>query len=231
MDAVAKDLVQRYSPPQVIWARFFGQSVLVMIFLFPRGILRHLRTAHPVAHLVRSAFQLGATSFFFLSLAHIGLAEATAIADMSPVLITLGAALFLGERLGLQRIGAIVVAVIGAMIIIRPGSDVFSPAALLPLLCAVCYAGNALMTRHLGTREGPWTSLLHGALFGTLVVGIMLPLYWQQIATQDLWKFALIGLLGSLAQFSIIRAFSVAEAGAIAPFTYAGLLLATWSLN
>jgi drug/metabolite transporter (DMT)-like permease len=56
----------------------------------------------------------------------------------------------------------------------------------------------------------------------------MLPLYWQQIATQDLWKFALIGLLGSLAQFSIIRAFSVAEAGAIAPFTYAGLLLATF---
>ena len=163
MDAVAKGLIQNYPPMQVVWARFFGQSVLVLIFLAPGGALRHLRSAHPWAHMLRSAFQLGATSFFFLSLAYIGLAEATAIADMSPVLITLGAAIFLGEKLGARRIGAVVVALIGALIIIRPGSGVFTPAALLPLLCALSYAGNALMTRHLGRKEPPWTALLHAA--------------------------------------------------------------------
>lgn len=228
MDAVAKGLIQQYPPPQVVWARFFGQSVLVLIFLAPKGARRHLNSAHPWAHMLRSAFQLGATSFFFLSLAFLDLAEATAIADLSPVLITLGAAIFLGERLGIRRVGAVLVALIGALIIIRPGTGVFTPAALLPLLCALSYAGNALMTRHLGTREGPWTSLLHAALFGTVVLSLILPFYWQPIASHDLWKFALIGLLGSLAQFAIIRAFSLAEASIIAPFTYAGLLLATF---
>jgi drug/metabolite transporter (DMT)-like permease len=228
MDAAAKDLIQRYAPPQVIWARFFGQSVLVLAFLAPMGIRRHLATKHSWAHMVRSAFQLGATSFFFLSLAHIGLAEATAIADVSPVLITLGAALFLGERLGVRRIGAVIVALMGALIIIRPGLGVFTPAAFLPLMCALCYAGNALMTRHIGMREGPWTSLLHAALVGTVAIGLILPFYWQPIATGDLWKFGLIGLLGSLAQFAIIRAFSMAEASVIAPFTYAGIIFATF---
>lgn len=228
MDAVAKGLIKDYPPPQVTWARFFGQSVLVLIFLAPQGGLRHLKSAHPWAHMLRSAFQLGATSFFFLSLAYIGLAEATAIADMSPVLITLGAAIFLGEKLGPKRIGAVVVALIGALIIIRPGSGIFTPAALLPLLCALSYAGNALMTRHLGMKEPPWTALLHAALFGTVILSLILPFYWQPIATHDLWKFALIGLLGSLAQFAIIRAFTLAEASVIAPYTYAGLLLATF---
>ena len=106
MDATAKGLIARYPAPQVIWVRFAGQLVLTLL------ILRHhigpvLRTRFPVLHFWRSASQFGATTFFFLSLPHIGLAEATAIADLNPVLITLGAALFLGERLGPRRLAAI----------------------------------------------------------------------------------------------------------------------------
>ena len=77
MDATAKGLIQRYPAPQVIWVRFAGQLLLVLL------ILRHqlgpvLRTRFPVLHFWRSASQFGATTFFFLSLPFIGLAEATA---------------------------------------------------------------------------------------------------------------------------------------------------------
>jgi drug/metabolite transporter (DMT)-like permease len=120
MDATAKGLIQRYPAPQVIWVRFAGQLLIVLL------ILRHhlgpvLRTRFPALHFWRSASQFGATTFFFLSLPHIGLAEATAIADLNPVLITLGAALFLGERLGPRRVAGVVVALAGALIVIRPG--------------------------------------------------------------------------------------------------------------
>lgn len=230
MDAVAKGLIARYPAPQVIWARFAGQALIVAILLGPRmGPM--LRTQHPWLHVVRSAFQFMATGFFFLSLAYIGLPEATALADTSPVLITLGAALFLGEKLGPRRLFGVVAALTGALIIIRPGAEVFTLAALLPLANAVAYAGNALLTRHIGMREPYWTSLMYGALFGAILGGIALPFVWVTPTLPDIGLFFLVGCLGTGAQLCIIRSFSSTEASVVAPFTYLGIIFATlWSV-
>jgi drug/metabolite transporter (DMT)-like permease len=228
MDAQAKGLIAKYTTLQVVWARFAGQAVLVLLFLGPARIGPTLRTRYPLTHLARSGFQLGATGLFFASLAYIGLAEATALTDINPVLITLGAALFLGEKLGPRRIFGVVMAMVGALIVIRPGLGVFTPAALLPLACAVSYAGNALLTRHVGPKEGPWTSMLLAALFGTLVTSLALPFFWSPIALADLPVFLLLGVLGSGAQLCIIKSFSMAEASAVAPFAYLGIVTATF---
>jgi drug/metabolite transporter (DMT)-like permease len=226
MDALAKHLSQSYPSLQVVWARYAGQTVLVSLFFLPRmGSV--LRTRRPGLQLLRSLLQFGATAFFFLSLAHIGLAEATAITDVNPVLITLGAALFLGERLGPRRIAGVIMALIGAMIIIRPGMGVFQPAALLPLACAACFAGYALATRFVGDTEAPATSLMYSAMFGTVATSIMMIWWFEPIAVADLWGFALIGAIGTAGQFLLIRAYTIAEAGAIAPFGYVGILYAT----
>ena len=226
MDALAKHLSQSYPSLQVVWARYAGQTVLVSLFFLPRmGSV--LRTRRPGLQLLRSLLQFGATAFFFLSLAHIGLAEATAITDVNPVLITLGAALCLGERLGPRRIAGVIMALIGAMIIIRPGMGVFQPAALLPLACAACFAGYALATRFVGDTEAPATSLMYSAMFGTVATSIMMIWWFEPIAVADLWGFALIGVIGTAGQFLLIRAYTIAEAGAIAPFGYVGILYAT----
>lgn len=227
MDALAKGLVQRYPTEQVVWARFTGQLLLVIVIL-NRNLPPVLRTRHPRLHLLRSATQLGATGFFFTSLNYIGLAEATALTDINPVLITLGAALFLGERLGPRRIAGVVAAMIGAMIVIRPGMGVFTPAALLPLCCAVCYATNAIITRKVGSTETAWTSMLYASLFGTLVTTALLPGSWMPIPLSDLPVFIAIGCLGTAAQLALIRSFSIAEASSVAPFGYAGIVLATF---
>lgn len=231
MDAMAKGLIARYPAPQVIWARFFGQAVLMMLILGPGRVGPALRTQHPWLHLARSSCQFGATALFFSSLAHIGLAEATALTDINPVLITIGAALFLGEKLGPRRLAGVFVAMIGAMIVIRPGLSVFTPAALLPLGAAVCYTGNALLTRHIGPKEGPSTALLHAALFGTALATFTLPYVWLPIVPADIGQFAIIGALGTGAQLCIIRSFSMAEAAVVAPFAYAGIVFATlWGI-
>lgn len=230
MDALAKGLIARYPTPQVIWARFAGQALLVALILGPR-LGASLRTKYPLIHLARSGFQLGATGLFFASLGYIGLAEATALTDINPILITLGAAVFLGERLGPRRILGVVVAMIGALIVIRPGAGVFTPAALLPLGCAVSYAGNALLTRHVGQKEGPWTSLILAALFGTAVMGLAMPFVWQPVAMGDVPLFLTLGVLGTGAQLCVIRSFSMAEASAVAPFAYIGIVFATvWGI-
>lgn len=230
MDALAKGLVQRYPTQQVVWARFAGQLLLVL-FILNRNLPPVLRTRHPRLHLLRSVTQLGATGFFFASLNYIGLAEATALTDINPVLITLGAALFLGEKLGPRRIAGVIAAMIGAMIVIRPGLGVFTPAALLPLCCAVCYATNALITRKVGSTETVWTSMVYAGLFGTLVTSALLPGTWVPIPLSDLPLFITVGCLGTAAQLALIRSFSIAEASSVAPFGYAGIVLATvWGI-
>ena len=231
MDALAKHLILLgYHPLQVVWTRYAGQTVVMSVLIAPH-LASVLRTRHPWLQAARSVLQFGASALFFLSLGHIGLAEATAIADASPLLITLGAAIFLGEKIGPRRLAAVAAALVGALIIIRPGSAVFSPAALLPLACAFSFAGFALLTRAMGAGESLRTSLFYAALFGTLITTAILPFVWTPMAAGDLWGFVLIGILGTLAQLCMVRAYALAEAAVIAPIGYLGIVLATlWGL-
>lgn len=231
MDALAKRMVGLYPTIEVVWARNIGQLAFVLLYLGPR-IGQAVKTSLPGWHFLRSLTQLGATGFFFVSLNHIGLAEATALADINPVLITLGAGLFLGERLGRARIVGVAVAMIGALIVIRPGMGVFSGAAIFPLACAFAYAGNMLLTRYVGAKESPWAAMFYSALFGTIVTSAILPFSWQNVTLQDFALFALLGGLGAIAQLFTIRAYSQTEAAALAPFGYLDMVFAVfWSIT
>ncbi|MGB3148712.1 MAG: DMT family transporter [Paracoccaceae bacterium] len=227
MDLLAKHLIgQEYHPLQVTWARYSGQTVLILVLILPRARMA-FRTRRPGLQLLRSILQFSTNALFFLSLGYIGLAEATAIADLSPMLIALGAAAFFGEKLGPRRIMAILLAMIGAMLIIRPGTDVFHPASLLALGCAVAFAGFVLITRRMGGADSMWTSLLYSGLLGTLMVSTVQWFVWKPIQTADLWGFILIGGLGTISQLCIIRAYSFADASVIAPIGYFGIVFAS----
>jgi drug/metabolite transporter (DMT)-like permease len=227
MDGQVKGLVDRYPAPMLVWIRFFGQLVVVFILLRGR-FFTYLRSPYPAVHLARAITQIGATALFFTSLAYIGLAEATALMDVNPVLITLGAALFLGEKLGPRRLFGVSAALIGALIVIRPGAGVFTPAALMPLAAAGFYAANALITRWIGPKESAWTAMVYTSVICTTLTSLTLPFVWVPILLGDLPVFALIGTLGTIAQLCIIRAFTLAEASSVAPFAYVGILFAAF---
>ena len=224
MDATAKYLGQYYPVPQVVWARYMGNFVVVAIY-FRTSFVPSLRSRQPGLQFLRALTQLASASLFFTSLQYIGIAEATAIMDINPVLITLGAGLFLGEYIGWRRILGIIAALIGAMIIIRPGMGVFHPAAILPLIGAFTYAAGALLTRVVRT-DGLATSVVWSVLVGTIATSLLVPFFWQPIQMEHLWAFLIIGLLGAASQALIVYAFSLAEAGAIAPFGYTSLIWA-----
>lgn len=230
MDMTAKLLGERLSLPQVLWARYSGQLLLLVLVFAPR-LNRALRTEHPWLQVLRAMMQLAATAFFFAALKHLGLAEATAIMELSPVLITLGAALFLKEKVGLRRGFGVAAALIGALIIIRPGSDVFSAASLWPLASAACLAIYAIATRHIGIKESPLTGLLYSALICTAALTVLLPFAWVPPDAGSLALMALIGVLGTIGQLTMLRAYAVTEASAIAPISHLGLLAASgWGL-
>jgi drug/metabolite transporter (DMT)-like permease len=230
MDALAKHLVVAYPATEVVWARNVGQLVFVAIYLGPR-LLTSVRTRFAGWHLLRGLTQLATTMLFFTSLRYIGLAEATALADISPVLITLGAGLFLKERLGRARIVGVLAALVGALVITRPGMGVFSLAALLPLACAFFFAANMLLTRLVGAQESPWASMFYAALLGSIVTSALLPWDWRPVPVSDFLPFAVLGGLGALAQLFMIRAYSMTEAAVLAPFGYLDMVFAMcWSI-
>ena len=226
MDATAKTLMARYDPIQVVWARYAGMMAVVALVLAPRlGPL--LRTRHIGLQLLRSAFLFAATYTFFTAISRMDIAAATAVMQVHPMLLMLGAAIVLREGLGPRRILGIVAALTGALIVIRPGSEVFTPAALLPLLAGLFYASYALATRFLGRDEPIMTSFLYTAIIGTLVASAMTVPVWQAPLAWDWAMFLLLGVIGATGQFLLIRSLTIAEAGAVAPFSYAGVIFAT----
>lgn len=226
MDAVAKVLTQEIGVWPTLWTRYLGQAVLVFLIVLPR-LGKIVKTSFPLLQLARSVFLMCATMCFFWGISNIGLAEATAIMDISPVLITLGAVLFLGERIGIRRVIGIIGALIGAMIVIRPGSDVFSVYALFPLGAAICFSGYNIITRFVGAREDPWTSLFYTALFGAIVFSTIVPFHWQPLSTFTITMMAVLSVMATLAQWLLIKALSLGEASLLAPIGYIALIFAT----
>ena len=230
MDATAKYLMKEIGPAQTIWARYTVQAIIVTFFILPK-INVYGRTKYPKLQFLRSVALMMATTLFFFGFFRLGLAEASAIFNISPVLITLGAFLFLREQIGPRRLIGILVSLLGALIIIRPGSGVFTIYALLPLSAAIFYSAYNLATRFVGTDESPWTSLFYSAIFGAICYSIYIVFHWNPMSNNALLLTIIIGLFGTAGHICLIRALSLGEASLVAPFIYTNLLFTTiWGL-
>lgn len=226
MDASVKALAPRVGVVPSLWVRYGGQMFVVLLLALPR-LRATMHTEFPGLQVARSVLLLCATAFFFTGVSLIPLSDATALMMVNPVLITLGAAVFLGEALGPRRIVGIIVALGGALIVIRPGSDVFSLAALLPLCAAICYSAYILVTRKVGARESVWTSLFYTGLVGTVILSAIVPFFW---VTPDLTAIGLMVMVvafGTMGQLTLIRAYSIGEASMLAPYSYTGFIFAS----
>ena len=226
MDATAKYLMKEIGPAQTIWARYTVQAVIVTVLILPK-INVYGRTNYPKLQFLRSVALMMATTLFFFSFSRLGLAEASAIFNISPVLITLGAFLFLREQIGPRRLIGIIVSLLGALIIIRPGTGVFSIYALLPLGAAIFYSTYSLATRFVGTDESPWTSLFYSAIFGAICYSIYIAFYWNPMSNDAILLTIIIGLFGTAGHICLIRALTLGEASLVAPFIYTNLLFTT----
>ena len=224
MDAMIKILGHSIPVAQIVWLRFVSQALLV-----GAGLLIARRTlftsAHTKLHMLRGLATTFSSYLFFLGIIYLPLADATALIQLGPVMVTLGAVLVLGETIGRRRILGIAAAFLGAMLIIRPGSSVMSPAAAFPMLGAIGFTVYALATRFVRS-DGPWTALFLQGVFGMMFSSLLVPFFWQPIALAKVPVVAALVGFGILGHLLMIRAFAAAPASDIAPYGYAGLLFA-----
>ena len=223
MNALAKGMALQYPIIMVVWARYLSQTVLTAL-VFNRNLKTIVKTQRVKIHLFRSALLFGATIFIFAGFANLSLAATMAIFQTAPLLVVILSVFFLGEVVGVKRWLSVVVGFVGALIIIQPGTDTFLFASIFPLLSALCYAGYAVSTRHLGTEEDPRTNFFYTGLVGTIVSTLILFPYLQKIELVDIVYFTLLGSLGGLGHYCLILALRKSEASLLAPFSYFDLI-------
>ncbi len=228
LDATIKFLAQRHPVPLLVWARYGVQAVAMLLWFAPsmgRGLLRTRRLPLQIG---RGVILVGSSLFFFTALRFLPLAEATALSYLTPMLVVLLSTLLLRERLLGRRIAFVLVGVAGMLLVVRPGTEVFQPAALLVLGSASLHALFQIFTRKLA-GEDIRVTLFYPAIVGTVLTTAALP--WMDGPVRGSWADAALivaaGLLGTLGHFMFIRAFQHAPASALTPFTYLQLVWAT----
>ncbi|MEM6974477.1 MAG: DMT family transporter [Pseudomonadota bacterium] len=228
MDSFAKDLGEHLPPMMVVWARYVSQSVLIAICLAP-SLRRHLATRAPGQQALRGALLFTVTALFFSALAHLPLAEAIALVQLAPLMITALAALILRETVGPRRWVAVALGLMGALLIVRPGLGVFHPAALFAIAAAFCFALFQILTRILAGRDGVWTTMLWTSLVGAAMASAALPWVWVTPPVEALPGMVLIGLAGLIGHVIFVWAAAQVPASVLAPFNYSSLVWATLS--
>jgi drug/metabolite transporter (DMT)-like permease len=221
MNGLVQVLSARFGTEQIVWARAASHFVFILALFAPRFGLALVRTATPGWQILRSAIHLCSMIFFFTGVKYLPLAKASSISFLAPFFVALLAWPILGERMTPGRMGAVVVAFLGALVIIRPGSAVFHWASLLMLGSALCYALYQILTRRVTRLDSAETSAVYSALAGTVVMSVVVPFAWTTPATwTDAALLFSLGIIGGLGHYFVARAMTYAQANIVAPFGY-----------
>lgn len=229
--AIAKSLGGAISAGETAAARFFFQ----LVFLLPVFWIAQGGTLSPpsLSQAVRGLLLAATTLCFFWALRYMPLANCAAIFYVEPLLLTAISAAFLGEPIGWRRITAVAVGFTGALIVIRPSFNAVGTAALLPLVCALCFAAYMAITRYQAAVETALAAQFWICVFSLALLALAISaggeafpevLGASRPTLEAIWWLGLMGVIGLISQRLLIRALQLAPASILAPLQYAEIL-------
>ena len=235
IDVFAKLLTPTMSAGQIVWFRFFVQSLLITpLILYYK--LWQLPQGTFWLQVSRGILLAAATVFFFAALRDLSIAQAIAIFFVEPLILTLLSALFLGEVIRIRRIMAIVIGFIGALIIIRPTFFNVGMPALYPVGAAFCFALYLMVTRKISDKVHALQMQWMVGLSATGFLSLLLLL--GEATTMAVFQASLphginiiwvicLGLVATVGHLTLVHALKKAPASVLAPFQYVEIIGAT----
>ena len=227
-DALVKSTTGAMNTGQILFVRGAMTSVLVVAIAWWMGALRAWRVMLQPALLLRLAAEILASITYISALGAMPLANTAAILQSLPLAVTLGAALFLGEKVGWRRWLAIAAGFVGVLIIIRPGPDGFSTAAIYVIASVIGAATRDLATRRISSDvPSIFVSVITAIAISTVGGLLVAPMGgWQPMAPDVLARLALASVLLLIGYQTNVSAMRTGEISFIAPFRYTSLVWA-----
>ena len=249
-DAILKLFSDRYPLHEIVFVRAAVATLFSLAMLRFEGGLRALRTRRPGLHIARGLCMVVANMSFFVALAAIPLADATALFFVAPLFITLLSIPFLGEKVGIRRFSAVAVGFVGVLVVLRPagelGHALDRPTMLLPVVAALAYAAMQILTRRL--RASAPASAMAIYIQGTLIAvslgffvvagdgryavglesrsALFLLRAWTWPTLEHWLWFVLLGGLSAFIAYAVTQAYRLSDAATLAPFEYVALPMA-----
>jgi drug/metabolite transporter (DMT)-like permease len=223
-DVTAKYLSATLPSIEIAWIRFLVFAIIMVPAMLPGSRLYALPSNRKGLHVMRGVTLLASSLFFISGLRFLPIAEASATGFVSPLFVTALSIFFLGERVGMRRWMATAVGLIGVLIIIRPGSGAFHPAAFFPIVSALAWACTLIMTRKMSGQERAITTMTYSSIVGVCIVSALVPFVWVTPSWNDILFGIFVGVASTAGQWIVVLAFRYADASVLAPFQYTQLL-------
>ncbi|HAF74390.1 MAG TPA: EamA/RhaT family transporter [Gammaproteobacteria bacterium] len=214
------------NPVQAAFIRYCFGIVLILPLLSRAGVMS-LDRDRLGFHALRGLVHGGGVILWFLAMSRIPISEVTALGFTTPIFVTLGAAVFLSERLKPYRVAAVLIGFIGALLILRPGLRVIDIGALAQLGAAPLFACSYLMAKSATRREASSMIVVLLSVFCTLTLALPALLVWRTPTLEELLLLGLTALLATSGHYCMTRALEAAEVSAVQPFTFLQLVWAT----
>lgn len=211
-------------PLQITAGRFIFAWILWMVVISVRSI--SWQTIHWRLHTIRSIFGWGTVTLIFWASSLMALADATAISFLTPVITLVLAVLFLGEKVGIIRCGAVAIMLFGALVLLRPGTSAFQPAALLALGAAVTSAIESTLIKRITALEPRMQILVINNSIGLIIALIAAVFVWRWPTALQWMLLAGVGVTMAVAQVFFLTSMRDGDASYVVPFMYSTLVFA-----
>jgi len=210
-----------------LWFRYLIQAVFSTVFFLPQRGMSLFKTEHPKFQMVRGALLFGSSLCAFFGLKYLPVGEFTAIASITPLVVTLMGALSLGEKVRKLRWALVLGAFAGTMVIVRPGSQHFDWVLIFPLVLILTNSGFQLLTSRMARTEDPVTMNVLTGWVGTALGAFLLPFVWELPTEWFVWaQLLLMGSFATVGHYLLILAFSKAPATVLTPYFYTQIVFA-----
>lgn len=216
---------QAVHPLQVSFGRFFFAALVWSSLWF--ATRQRFDPVHWNLHAGRVIFGYATSLGIFWASSLMVLADATAISFLSPAVTLVLAMLFLGERVRWVRWSAVAIMILGSLILLRPGTSAFQPAALIALAAALVGGGEAIFIKLLTRKERLIQILFLNNLIGLVLATALASLVWVWPDPVQWVQLAAVGFGMAVAQVCFTWGMSRADASVVMPFIYSSLLFAT----
>ena len=223
--ALVKHMGSRVPPAEAAFLRY----LLGLVFLLP--MLKDLREARLTPRQwklfgMRGIFHAGAVILWFYAMTRIPIAEVTAMNYLSPVYVTIGAAIFLGEKLAMRRIVAILIALFGAAIILRPGFREVSSGHLAMLVTAIVFAGSYLTAKIMAGEVKPTVVVAMLSIFVPIGLAPFAIAVWVTPSLNELMLLLCVASFATAGHYTMTLAFAAAPVTVTQPITFLQLVWA-----